>query len=123
MKIQSTVRGSALARALALAVLVLVPFIMVAVTGCSRPKSPIVGEWKADMGAVLEFSANGRFKAGPGKYPATGTYAVSGNIIQIQLDGDATKALGAAEWRMALTNDVLYITQPNQREIAFRRIK
>jgi len=83
------------------------------VTGCSRTKSPLVGKWKADTGAVIEFRSDGTCTLGTGKYPAPGKYTAISNTIMIQLDGDVTKGMGAAEWQMALTNDVLYITSPD----------
>jgi len=91
----------------------LVLSLVVGTTSCSRSKNPLAGKWKSSKGAVVEFRRDGTCTIGTGKYPAPGKYTVISNTVMIQLDGDLTKAFGAAEWQVAITNDVLYITAPD----------
>jgi hypothetical protein len=86
----------------------------------------VVGTWKSDSGAVLELRSNGKFEVGPSKYPVTGTYTYSPGVLKLQLDGDATKAFGAAEWQVVMGTNQMTVTDtsgPTPRVMVYKRVR
>lgn len=91
-------------------------------TACSSGGGALVGKWQGtDATDVMEFRANGTFHIA-GAEPMNGTYSVSGDQLQLQLDGALGKALGKITARIVLEGDTLKMTADGETEV-YKRVK